>query len=102
MASPQEIEEESNRTIAKTVFIGLILAIAAGASSLFVTVFANTGVIADIVAFIEAHTGIALGITTIAPEWAYYLPIAIIGAYFLISLVYYFFLIERKYRRLVR
>ena len=87
---------------AKTVFIGLILAIAAGASSLFVTVFANTGVIADIVAFIEAHTGIALGITTIAPEWAYYLPIAIIGAYFLISLVYYFFLIERKYRRLVR
>lgn len=102
MASPQEIEEESNRTIAKTVFIGLILAIAAGASSLFVTVFANTGVIADIVAFIEAHTGVALGITTIAPEWAYYLPIAIIGAYFLISLVYYFFLIERKYRRLVR
>ncbi len=90
MASPQEIEEESSRTIAKTVFIGLILAILAGASSLLVTVFANTGII-------EKYIGI-----TLSPEYAYYLPIGIVGAYFLISLVYYFFLIERKYRKLVR
>ena len=90
MASPQEIEEESNRTIAKTVFIGLILAIAAGATSLLVTVFANTGLL-------EEYIGIAL-----SQDYAYYLPMAIIGAYFLISLVYYFFLIERRYRRLVR
>ena len=90
MASPQEIEEESNKTIAKTVFIGLILALVAGAASLLVTVFANTG-------FIEQYLGI-----TLSQEYAYYLPVAIIGAYFLFSLVYYFFLIERKYRRLVR
>lgn len=90
MASPQEIEEESNRTIAKTVFIGLILAIAAGATSLLVTVFANTDLL-------EEYIGIAL-----SQDYAYYLPMAIIGAYFLISLVYYFFLIERRYRRLVR
>ena len=90
MASPQEIEEESNKTIAKTVFIGLILALVAGASSLLVTVFANTG-------FIEQYLGI-----TLSQEYAYYLPVAIVGAYFLFSLVYYFFLIERKYRRLVR
>ena len=90
MASPQEIEEESNKTIAKTVFIGLILALVAGASSLLVTVFANTG-------FIEQYLGVSL-----SQEYAYYLPVAIVGAYFLFSLVYYFFLIERKYRRLVR
>jgi hypothetical protein len=90
MASPQEIEAESNRTIAKTVFIGLILAIASGASSLLVTVFANTGVL-------EKYIGI-----TLTQEYAYYLPMIIIGAYFLFSLVYYFFLIERKYRKLVR
>ncbi len=90
MASPQEIEEESNRTIAKTVFIGLILALLAGASSLLVTVFANTGIL-------EQYIGMDLTL-----EYAYYLPIAIVGAYFLISLIYYFFFIERKYRRLVR
>ena len=90
MASPQEIEEESNKTIAKTVFIGLILALVAGASSLLVTVFANTGLI-------EQYLGVSL-----SQEFAYYLPVAIVGAYFLFSLVYYFFLIERKYRRLVR
>lgn len=90
MASPQEIEEESSRTIAKTVFIGLILALVAGVSSLLVTVFANTGVL-------EQYIGI-----TLTKEYAYYLPMGIIGAYFLFSLVYYFFLIERKYRRLVR
>ena len=90
MASPQEIEEESNRTIAKTVFIGLILAIVAGVSSLLVTVFANTGVL-------EQYIGM-----TLTKEYAYYLPMGIIGAYFLFSLVYYFFLIERRYRRLVR
>jgi hypothetical protein len=90
MASPQEIEEESNRTIAKTVFIGLILAIVAGVSSLLVTVFANTGVL-------EQYIGM-----TLTKEYAYYLPMAVVGAYFLFSLIYYFFLIERKYRRLVR
>lgn len=90
MASPQEIEEESSRTIAKTVFIGLILALAAGVSSLLVTVFANTDVL-------QQYIGI-----TLTKEYAYYLPMGIIGAYFLFSLVYYFFLIERKYRRLVR
>ena len=90
MASPQEIEEESNKTIAKTVFIGIILSLVAGASSLLVTVFANTGII-------EKYLGVAL-----SQEYAYYLPMIIVGAYFLFSLVYYFFLIERKYRRLVR
>lgn len=90
MASPQEIEAESSRTIAKTIFIGLILAIAAGASSLLVTVFANTDII-------QKYIGI-----TLTQEYAYYLPMIIIGAYFIFSLAYYFFLIERKYRRLVR
>ena len=90
MASPQEIEAESSRTIAKTVFIGLVLAIAAGASSLLVTVFANTDIL-------QKYIGI-----TLTQEYAYYLPMIIIGAYFLFSLAYYFFLIERKYRRLVR
>lgn len=90
MASPQEIEAESSKTIAKTVFIGLILAIVAGVSSLLVTVFANTGAL-------EQYLGMA-----ITKEYAYYLPIAVIGAYFIFSLGYYFFLIERKYRRLVR
>ena len=90
MASPQEIEEESNKTIAKTVFIGIILALVAGVSSLLVTVFANTGIL-------EKYIGM-----TLTQEYAYYLPMAIVGAYFLFSLIYYFFLIERKYRRLVR
>ena len=90
MASPQEIEEESNRTIAKTVFTGLILALVAGALSLAVTVLSNTGLI-------EKYIGVSLGL-----EYAYYLPIAVIGGYFLFSLAYYFFLIERRYRKLVR
>ena len=90
MASAQEIEEESNKTIAKTVFIGIILALVAGVSSLLVTVFANTGIL-------EKYIGM-----TLTQEYAYYLPMAVVGAYFLFSLIYYFFLIERKYRRLVR
>ena len=90
MASPQEIEEESNKTIAKTVFIGLILAILSGASSLLVSVLADTGIV-------EKYIDI-----TLRPEYAYYFPVAIVGSYFIISLVYYFFLIERKYRKLVR
>ena len=90
MASPQEIENESNKTIAKTVFLGIVLALIAGVSSLLVTVFANTDVLEEYIGF------------AIAKEYAYYLPMIIVGAYFLFSLVYYFFLIERKYRRLVR
>lgn len=90
MASPQEIEAESNKTIAKTVFVGLILAIIAGVSSLLTTVFANTGIV-------EKYIGISL-----AKEYAYYLPMMVIGAYFLFSLIYYFLFIERKYRKLVR
>ena len=90
MASPQEIEEESNKTIAKTVFVGIILALVAGAASLLVTALSNTGII-------EKYIGVSLGL-----EYAYYLPMMVIGGYFIFSLIYYFFLIERRYRRLVR
>ena len=90
MASPQEIESESNKTIAKTVFVGLILAVVSGVLSLLVTVLSNTGAI-------EQYIGFAITL-----EYAYYLPMMVIGAYFLFSLIYYFVFIEKKYKNLVR
>ena len=90
MASAQEIESESNRTIAKTVFVGLILALVAGATSLLVTIFASSDLVKDYIPF------------ELKPEYAYYFPMAVVVAYFLFSIIYYSFLIERRYRKLVR
>ena len=90
MASAQEIESESNKTIAKTVFIGLIVALLAGVSSLLITIATSTNEILDKINI------------EIKPEYAYYLPIVVVAAYFVLAVIYYTFLIERKYRKLVR
>ena len=90
MASAQEIESESNRTISKTVFVGVILALLAGASSLLVTVFGNSELIKDYVPF------------ELKPEYAYYFPMIVVVGYFGYAVYYYSYEIERKYKSLVR
>lgn len=110
MASAQEIESESNKTIAKTIFIGLILAILSGASALVVTIFEGNDYLDQYIeqfnAFLNTHLGATFGEINIAiellPEYLYYFPLAIVAAYFVFSVIYYAFLIEHRYRKLVR
>lgn len=90
MASAQEIENESNKTIAKTIFIGIILAVVSGVSSMLITVFSGTDLLDDYIPF------------ELKPEYAYYLPVIIVVLYFIFAVRYYVVDIERKYRHLVR
>lgn len=90
MASAQEIESESGKTISKTVFLGIILALLAGVSSLLVTVFANSELVKDYIPF------------ALKPEYAYAFPLIVVVAYLVFSVVYYTLHIEKKYINLVR
>ena len=89
-ASPSEIAKVSNRTIAKTITLGLIFALAIGVLSIFISVF--TGI--DLPSFMPD--------IEIKESYNYLVPLAIAVVYFLISLIYYSAKIEKSFRKLVR
>ncbi len=89
-ASPSEIARVSNRTIAKTITLGLFFALIIGILSLFVAVFAGK------------TTPSFLFSIDVKESYTYLVPLAIAVFYFFISLLYYSVRIEKSFKKLVR
>lgn len=89
-SGPQEMSKASNRTIAKTITIGLLLAIIIGFLSLFLSVFAGARMP-------EALLGIM-----IYESYPYLFPLAISLLYLLFSRLYYSIRINNAFENLVR
>lgn len=88
-ASPAETEKASNRTIAKVVLIGLILAILTSFMSLFASALAG-------------QTPSFLGGIEIKASYAIIIPIVISVLYLTISLIYCFKNVQKAFNKLVR
>ena len=88
-ASPAEVAKASDRTIAKVVSIGLILAVAIGLLTFFVSVF--SGVDPEFI-----------GGFVIQESYAYLFPSIIAAVYFALSLLYYFVNIEKAFSKLTK
>ena len=88
-ASDQEVAKVSNKTIAKTITVGLFFSVIIGFLTLFVSFFA--GASPDI-----------LGGFEIKAEYAYLFPVAIAVFYFLTGLLYYSRKIDKAFRRLTK
>lgn len=88
-ASPAEVAKASDRTIAKVVSIGLILAVVIGLLTFFVSVF--SGVDPEFI-----------GGFVIQDSYAYLFPAIIALVYFASSLLYYFVNIEKAFSKLTK
>ncbi len=89
-ATHQEIEKSSNRTIALTVSIGLVLCVLVGMSSMLISLYAGGKSVADIFGVV------------VSSSLAYYIPVGIAAAYLLFALFFYSFRLEKKFEALVR
>ena len=87
--SPAEMEKASNRTIAKTITVGLFLAILTSFLSLFASAFSGT-------------TPKFLGGIEILPSYEFIIPLAISGIYLILSLVYYRAGVNKAFNKLVK
>ena len=88
-ASPAEVENASNRTIAKVVFLGLILALLLGVVSMCISIFANTTQV-DFIAKLNLK------------EWyAYLLPVIGSLVYLGFGVLYYVSKLEKSFDRLI-
>ena len=89
-AGPNEIAKSSNRTIAKTITIGLIFAIVIGFLSLFISVFAG----AESIDFLKN--------VTIRESYSYLVPLLIAILYLVTGVLYYSVKIDDAFDKLVR
>ena len=91
-ASPEEVTKASDRTIAKVVSIGLILAVVIGLLTFFVSVYSTlAGLYPD-----------TLGELTIDESYAYIFPAVIALVYFVLANVYYYAGIEKAFTKLTK
>lgn len=88
-ASPAETEKASNRTIAKTITAGLLLAIITSFLSLFASAFSGIKIQ-------------RLGGLKVLPSYSYLIPIVIAVLYLIISFIYCFTKVEKAFNKLVR
>lgn len=88
-ASPEEVAKASDRTIAKVVSIGLILAVVIGLLTFFVSVFA--GFDPDMI-----------GGLVVEESYAYIFPTIIAVVYFALANVYYYVGIEKAFAKLTK
>ena len=88
-ASAEETEKVSGRTVTKTVFIGLIFAIATGIISMLITVY--TGAL-----------GAASPIEGLDPSQAYTIPLIASVIYLAIAIIYYSFGISKSFLKLTK
>ena len=86
---PAEAEKASNRTIAKTVTIGLVFALVTGAVTLFSSAFSGT-------------SPSFLGGITIEPYYSYLIPIVISVLYLLLSILYCFTRVTKAFNKLAK
>ena len=84
-----EVERESSKTIAKVVFIGLIIALIVGLLSIVISVFTM------------GNTTDTIGNLKLIPAYAYIVPAIICMLYAGGSFAYYFVNLERKYTNFV-
>ena len=84
-----EIEKENSKTIAKVVFIGLIVALIAGVASIVITIF-SLGTNIDFIANLN-----------LTKSMAYIIPAAVCVLYAGASLAYYMIGIEKRYTNIV-
>ena len=88
-ASPEEVAKANDRTIAKVVSVGLILAVAIGLLTFFVSVFA--GLDPELI-----------GGLVVEESYAYTLPAIIALVYFALANLYYYVGIEKAFARLTK
>ena len=88
-ASPAEVARASDRTIAKVVSIGLLLAVVIGLVTFFVSVFAGV------------NPSLTLGIA-VKKIYAYIIPAIIAAIYFAASILYYHLNIEKAFAKLTK
>ncbi len=89
-ATPSEIARVSNKTIAKTITLGLSFALIIGVLSIFIALFAGQ------------TTPDFLFSIHVKESYIRLIPLAIAVFYFLISLLYYSVRIEKSFKKLVR
>lgn len=88
-ASESETTKASNRTVVKTITLGLLFAIVISFISIFASAFAGTSP-----SFLK---GIA-----VKASYSYVLPVAIAGFYFILSIGYCFIGVKKAFNKLVR
>ena len=88
-ASPEEVAKANDRTIAKVVSVGLILAVVIGLLTFFVSVF--SGLDSSLTGGIE-----------IKETYAYIFPAIIAALYFALANVYYYVGIEKAFAKLTK
>ena len=88
-ASLAESESINNRTIAKVVFLGLVLALIFGVLAMFISIFATTTNI-DFIAQLNLQTW-----------YAYLVPTVGSAAYLLFGVLYYVSGLEKSFERLI-
>ncbi len=84
-----EIEKESSKTIAKVVFIGLIIALVTGLLSIVISVFTM------------GNTTETIGSLKLIPAYAYLVPAVMCLLYAGASFAYYILNLERRYNNFV-
>ena len=84
-----EIEKENSKTIAKVVFIGLLVSLAAGVASIVITIF-SLGTNIDFIANLN-----------LTKSMAYIVPAVVCVLYSAASLTYYMIGIEKRYTNIV-
>jgi hypothetical protein len=89
-AGPNELAKSSNRTIAKTITIGLVFALIIGFLSLFISVFAGITV-PDF-----------LGNMNIRESYSYLVPLLVAILYLTVGVFYYSVRIDDAFEKLVR
>jgi len=88
-ASPEEVARASDRTIAKVVSVGLVLAVVIGLLTFFVSVFSGIG------------QGLIEGLE-IDAMYAYIFPAVIALVYFALANIYYYVGIEKAFAKLTK
>ena len=95
-ASPSEIAIVSNRTISKTITLGLFFALVTGILTIVIQIFP---IIQKLLGSSAPEFLLNL---EIKDSYIYLVPIAIAAFYFLVSLLYYSVRIEKSFNKLVR
>lgn len=98
--SPDEVEKESSKTIAKVILIGLIIALVVGIGSTLLAIFRTS--INQSVGNLNISVGFIKNIITFIMNYVLYLyPILVVVIYFGCSFFYCQFKLEKKFNNLV-
>ncbi len=89
-ATNSEIEKQSNKTIAKTVSIGLLLCLLVGMTSMLISLA------------LSGESSVVMFGVTVRAVYSYLIPIAVCLLYLIFSMCFYAHKLENKFEELVR